>query len=251
MSDLLNPQSDNPDLSPEASLETPRHGFRGEPARAASGVPVSLTIAISRETGSRGASIAKRVGEKLGWQVYSQELLEYIAREGNFRHDLTNQLVPTASQWLEENFHQLLRQQTLSRNPGVLEVSRIVLALATQGEVVLLGRGAGCILPPRSTLHVRLIAQLSDRVAYASQWLRLSEAEAAAYVHRRDAGRAQFLITHFHRNPDDVHQYDLLLNTSLLGEELTAELIVQAALAKKQNLSVAAEQSTENSPPGA
>jgi len=42
------------------------------------GVPAGLTIAISREAGSRGASIAKRAGEKLGWEVYSQDLLEYL-----------------------------------------------------------------------------------------------------------------------------------------------------------------------------
>jgi cytidylate kinase len=249
MTDLLNPHGEDADLSPATPVQTPRHGFRGDPALADAGVPASLTIAISRETGSRGASIAKRVGDKLGWQVYTQELLEYIAQEGNFRQDLTNQLTPAARQWLDEHFNLMLRRQNLSRNPNVVELSRIILALGTQGDVVLLGRGAGSILPSHSTLHVRLIAQLSDRVAYTSQWLRLSEEEAAEYVRKRDAGRAEFLTTHFHRNPDDMHQYDLLLNTSLLGEELSAELIFQAALAKKQNMNDVAEPDPEDGPP--
>jgi len=41
--------------------DSPLHGYRGEEASAPTmGVPAGLTIAISREAGSRGASIAKR-----------------------------------------------------------------------------------------------------------------------------------------------------------------------------------------------
>ena len=47
-----------------------------------------------------------------------------------------------------------------------------------------------------------------------------------------ESRRAEFLSTHFHRHPADVYLYDLLLNSSLLGEDLCAELIAQAARAK-------------------
>jgi cytidylate kinase len=226
------------DLDPSGpAAESPHHGFRGHPQSFDNpGIPGSLTIAISREAGSRGASIAKRVGEKLGWQVYTQELLEYIAQEGTFRQDLANQLSTVAHDWVEEKFNQLLREQNLSRNPSILEMARIILSLGSQGDVILLGRGAGCILPARSTLHIRLIAPLPDRIAYTSQWLRLTEEEAIAHVHQRDASRSEFLATHFHRKPDDIYQYDLILNSSRLGEELCADQIIQAAQAKRETL---------------
>ena len=83
----------------------------------------------------------------------------------------------------------------------------------------MIGRGAGFILPRQTTLNVRLVAPLAERVAYMSQWLRLTEEEAAEKVRQRDAGRAQFLGTHFSSEPDDVHHYDLVLNSGLLGEE--------------------------------
>jgi hypothetical protein len=76
------------------------------------------------------------------------------------------------------------------------------------------------------------VAPLNDRVAYMSQWMRLPLGEAAEQVRVRDSRRAEFLSTHFHRQPADVYQYDLLLNSSLLGEELSAELVAQAARAK-------------------
>jgi cytidylate kinase len=108
----------------------------------------------------------------------------------------------------------------------------MVLSLGAQGEVILIGRGAGCILPPESTLNVRVVAPLADRIAYMSQWLRLTMEESAEQVQLRDARRAEFISTHFHLQPSDLYQYDLLLNSSRLGEELCAELIVQAAVAK-------------------
>jgi len=241
-------QSLNEDLDISVGVpgETPRHGFRGQPHLPGShGMPASLTIAISREAGARGASIAKRVGTKIGWQVYTQELLEYIAQEGTFRQEMTDQLSTEANAWVEEQHHRLLREQNMSRNPSILELSRIILALGTQGDVVLLGRGAGCILPARSTLHVRLIAPVAERIAYMSQWMRLTEEEAIVQVGKRDAGRAEFLSTHFHRRPDDIHQYDMLLNTSLLGEERSAELIFHAAMGKKQAMLETAEPPAE------
>lgn len=215
-------------------LETdysPRHGFRGYP-EAAPGTPRNLTIAISREAGSRGGTIAKRAGEKLGWQVYTQEVLEYIAQEGSFRQEVWGNLSESAQAWVETQVQKLVGERHLSRNAAVLEQARMVLALGAQGDVVLLGRGAGCILPAASTLHVRLVAPVADRIAYMSQWLRLTEDEAAEQVRQRDSRRTEFLATHFQCSPADVQQYDMVLNSSLLGEETCADLIVQAAHAK-------------------
>jgi cytidylate kinase len=228
-------------MSGQAGGESPRHGFQGDRAarEEAVFVPASVTIAVSREAGSRGGSIARRAAAKLGWQVYSQEMLEYIAQDGNFRSGVEEQLSPAAGHWVEEHLQQLRAADGSARTADWLDLARMVLALAAQGGVVLIGRGAGFLLPPRSTLHVRVIAPLPDRVAYMSQWLRLTPEEAAEQVRLRDSRRAEFIATHFHRRPGEVHQYDLLLNSSLLGEELCASLIVNAAHGKSGMLTSA------------
>jgi len=110
-----------------------------------------------------------------------------------------------------------------------------VLALGTQGEVVLIGRGAGFVLPTASTLHVRVVAPPADRVAYMGQLLRLTEDEAGDEVRRRDAGRAAYVFTHLKRQTSDAYGYDLLVNSGRLGEEVCAELIAQAARTKLLN----------------
>jgi len=53
--------------------------------------------------------------------------------------------------------------------------------------------------------------------------------EAAERVRSRDERRTEFIQTHFQVQPEEVHQYDLFLNSSLLGEVLCVELLVQAA----------------------
>ncbi len=213
--------------------ESPLHGYRGEDEAApAPGVPAGLSIAITREAGSRGATIAQHAGEKLGWEVYSQEMLEYGAQNASLRDELLAKLQNGAPAWIDERLNYLLQESSLSRHPNIVELARLALTLAAQGNVILLGRGAGFILPSRSTLHVRLVAPLQDRIAYMSQWLRLTEEEAAEQVRKRDQQRTDYLATHFHRKPNDVHVYDMVLNTSLLGEERCADLIAAAAKAK-------------------
>lgn len=214
--------------------ESPHHGFQGNREAATAGpvVPAGLTVAVSREAGARGGSIGRRVARKLGWSVYDQELLEYMAQEAAVRRGVVEPLPPAAAAWAEARLEQLLREQNVTQHPLILHLARVVLTLGTQGRVVLIGRGAGCILPRESTLHVRLIAPLEERVAYLSQWLRLSVEEAAERVRLRDERRAAFLNMHFHQQPADPHQYDLVLNSSRLGEDVCAELIAQAARAR-------------------
>jgi cytidylate kinase len=219
-------------------VEAPKHGFQGDRGRRppAATMPAGLTVAVSREAGARGGTIARRVGKKLGWQVYSQETLEYISQEGAFRDNLFANLPANAPAWVEERLAQLLADNQLSGDAVVTGLARIILAVSAPGEAVLLGRGAGCVLPAESTLHVRIVAPLGDRIAYMSQWMRLTMAEAAEQVKLRDHNRAQFIQTHFHRQPGDIYQYDLVLNSTLLGEDACTELIVQAARAKQKCL---------------
>jgi cytidylate kinase len=218
--------------------ESPHHGFQGDravpPPRPR--LPASLTIAISREAGSRGASIARRVGEQLGWRVYTQDLLEYTAQDELIRHEVFDSLSPEAVRWVEEHLAQSPACGENGCDPLTVDLVRMVLALGVQGEVILIGRGAGYILPRSSTLHVRLIAPLADRIAYMSQWLRLTEEEATHQVVLRDQRRDEFIETNFGHKPADIYQYDLLLNTSYIGEELSAALIHESARGKLAHL---------------
>jgi hypothetical protein len=219
---------------PEEGRGAPRHGYQGDRGAISSpaAVPAGLCIALSREAGARGGAIGRRLGQKLGWQVFDQEVLEYMAQDAVVRLSVLDNLAPAAGAWADARLKALLGEESLSQHPGILNLARVILALGAQGEAVLVGRGAGFILPRETTLHVRLVAPLPERIAYVGQWLRLPAAAAAAAVRERDERRAEFLETHFHRNGGDVHQYDMLLNTSQLSEETCAEMIALAVRAR-------------------
>jgi hypothetical protein len=212
--------------------QTPKHGYRGDGPPAAKRWPCGLTIAVSREAGARGSSIARRVGRKLGWQILDQDQLEFMAQS-----ESAVQSLPEAAQaWAEDWLDRLLRSRLVSQDPAVLRLARIVIALGAQGETVLIGRGAGHLLPPATTLHVRIIAPKEQRVAYLKQLLRLTDEEAGEEVLRRDAGRAEYLRQHMRLRANDPIPFDLILNSGRLSEETCADLIAQAARAKLLSL---------------
>jgi hypothetical protein len=221
--------------APGPEPQSPRHGFRGEPPLPAT-IPAGLTIALSREAGARGGSLGRRVARRLGCEVYGQELLEFIARDGASRSEILQRLDANSATWVEDRLQQLLRGQELSQNPAILNLARVILALGASGHVVLIGRGAGYVLPRETTLHVRVVAPIADRIAYLAQWLRLSDNEAAEQVRLRDSRRQEFISTHFHQRSSEAHQFDMVLNSTSLGEELCANLILQAAKVKQEAL---------------
>src|SRR5262245_5972755 len=94
-------------------LEPPLHGNQGdrEPADVLE-APLGLTVAISREAGARGGSIAKRLGKRLGWQVYTQDLLEFMCSNEAARSQLVADTPKESVVWAN---HQLdrLRQEKI------------------------------------------------------------------------------------------------------------------------------------------
>jgi cytidylate kinase len=193
-------------------------------------------VALSREAGARGGTIARRAARRLGWQVYDQEMLEYMAQNTVVRQGVADNLSAQAAAWAEARLEHLLREQNLSQHPSVMNLARVILALGAQGDVVLIGRGAACILPRETTLAVRVVAPLEDRIAYMAQWMRLTQAEAAERVAHRDRRREEFITTHFHQPTGDIQLYDLILNSSSIGEELCADLIAHAARSRSEQL---------------
>jgi cytidylate kinase len=194
------------------------------------GVPVSrgpgpFTVAVSREAGSNGALVAARLGERLGWLVYDRMLLDRIAEEMGLRSSLLAGVDEKRVSWLRECMAAFTSTPTASTSAYVRHLVEMVLSLAARGEYVIVGRGAAQILPPATTLRVRLMAPLGERVAVVQSRLGLSEAEAARWVQATERDRVSFVRDNFHKDPSDPHGYDLVLNTARLSAEESAEVI--------------------------
>jgi hypothetical protein len=211
----------------------PQHGFRGDPAEVAPApYPKALTVAVSREAGARGGAVARKVGELLGWQVYDQEVLDYLLGDDAGRGRLVADLPAAARGWADAHLGRLRRDGRIGPGADADGLVRLLLAIAAGGDAVVVGRGAGHLLPAETTLHVRVVAPFEDRVGYAAQLLRLTREEAAAEVRSRDDRRALFLARAVGRDPSDLSAYDLVVNTSRLGVEGAAQVVAAAVRAK-------------------
>ncbi len=188
----------------------------------------AFSIALSREVGARGTSVARAVGARLGWKVYDHELLERIAQDMKARVELLEGMDERQGSWLRECLEALSSSPTVSEAGYVRHLVETVLSLGAHGRCIIVGRGAAHILPTETTLRVRLVASWEDRLAVLGQERGLPRPEAAAYLRRTEQERAGFVREHFHKDPADPLHYDLVLNTSRFPVPESAELIQQA-----------------------
>lgn len=219
--------------SDDAVAEPPLHGYRGNAPGERAAQPRGLTIAVSREAGARGTTIAHKVGEFLGWPVFDQEMLDQLLVNEAGREQLLSELPDRALAWVSGRCEELNFGKSAKPNAEMQDAIRLVLAVAARGEAVIVGRGAGFLLPTETTLHVRIVAPFEARVHYLAQSMRLSRDEAADEVRTRDERRANYLHRTMLREPTDATGYDLVVNSTRLGVEGTVQLICGAIRTKQ------------------
>lgn len=220
--------------SPPLELpDVPLHGFRGQEETSRLTRPRGLTVAISRQAGSRGTTIAKKVAEILDWQVFDHDTLDYIAQNDTARAQLLADVPANAQLWADAQLAYLQRDRGLNAEGERLRLVRLLLMVAARGNAVIVGRAAGFMLPPETTIHARVIAPLESRVAYMAQELRLTRPEAVEEVRARDERRAIFLDHTLALDPSDLTAYDVVVNSDRLGVEGAAQFIGWAVRTKQ------------------
>ena len=195
---------------------------RARPAKPA------FTIAISRQSGARGTTTARAVGERLGWAVYDRELVEQIAQDMKLQASLLERVDEKKVGWLQEFMESFSSAPVVSDIAYVHRLAKTIASLVAHGDCVLVGRGVAHILPVETTLRVRLVAPVAWRVAAMSRKLGVNEEEAAVKVAAIDRQRVQFVREHFNKDTTDPSLYDLVLNTERFSVEQCADLIVEA-----------------------
>jgi cytidylate kinase len=187
----------------------------------------AYTIALSREFGAGGTSVAKAIGELLGWPVYDNELVKRIASEMQLRASLLDSVDEKQKSWLLECVEAFSSGPIASESSYVRHLIETVASLGAHGRCVIVGRGAAQILPPATTLRVRLVADLDDRIMRMSRELGLTKAEAARLVRATDRARVRFIRDHFQKDAADPCLYDVVLNTSRLSYPACAALVLE------------------------
>ncbi len=192
-------------------------------------IPVARfqNLCVSREAGAGGGALARIVGQRMGWKVYDEELVEAIAHRMQVPIDevrALDELPPSVVQdWLLP-----LREEYYAPQEAYLDhLAKLIEAIGRAGDSILVGRGAGFMLPRESTLSIRVIAPLRERALRLAERMGVSVRTARRAARDLDRRRAQFDRTMHRANANDPHNFDLVLDTHSLGLEIAAEVVVQ------------------------
>ncbi len=187
-------------------------------------------LTICNDEGSLGGEIAQELGRRLGWHVFDKEIVNYIAQNSHVRENLVQELDEKSKGLVEETILRLLR---MPERPsfGSEEYHRgLVKALAylsTQGNAILVGRGANFALHKESHgLRVWTYASLGVRIRRLCEERLVSSTEAQQRLLKSDSERRQFIRQHFRQDINDLRFYDLVLNTDFLTTNQAAEAVL-------------------------
>jgi cytidylate kinase len=192
--------------------------------------PRHLVIAISREAGALGSTIAREIGRRLECPVYDRNIVEKVAEELGTPVSELRRFDEMPTFWVEDWLSGMIRQNTVSADTFFRHLVAAIRGLAEVGRCVIVGRGSPRVLPLEQTLRVRLIGDRPDRIATIREQRQCTEREAAEWVDRIEKERNEFLQRRLNFDPTDPHQFDLVVNTSRLSIHESAEVIIQAFL---------------------
>jgi len=185
-----------------------------------------ITIAVSRQVGSQGVSLARLVGERLGWPVFDRELLQQIAEQTGARVRLLETLDEKRSSWVSDFVETFFSMTPVSESVYFRHLLQTISSLGSRGECIIVGRGAAQFLPPDMTLRVRAVADREDRIAFIQAQQGGTHDEVARWIDHTEKERRRFILDHFHKDPENPLVHDLVINTSRFSLEDCAEIVL-------------------------
>jgi hypothetical protein len=186
-------------------------------------------VSISREAGAGGEQIAKAVSDRLGWSVLDRELLGLVAKAADCSAGAVELIDETGMRWVSELFNHWIDQAPVTHEKYLICLSAVMRAAARQGNVVIVGRGSQFLLPREEGLIVRVVAGKAFRIEQVQRLRGMTARQARTWVDRTDRDRREFVEQHFHRDVNDMHAYDLVVNVEKLGLDGAARQIADAA----------------------
>jgi cytidylate kinase len=174
-------------------------------------------ISISREPGSGGRIIATELANKLGFDLFHQEVLHQMAQSANVNTRLLDTLDEKGLNLLEETISSVINEHHLWPDEYLKHLMKVVGVIGEHGCCVLVGRGANFILPKERCLRVRVVAPLALRVKRVCKEFGLSAEDAKRRVIRTESDRRAFIRKYFYADVSDPLNYDMIINTEYLS----------------------------------
>ena len=181
-------------------------------------------ITISREFGSGGRELGKRLADALGFSYYDKEIISAIAKESNFDEQYVEE---TLLRGLTPNYT-LTFGHTFAFGPDpimqnelkILNLQQeIIKELAKKGDCVMVGRTSGSILeedydPLKIFVYADLASKLDRCRSRADAGEHLTDRELEKKIRQIDEGRARHQRLFTDKKWGARENYHLCINTT-------------------------------------
>ena len=190
---------------------------------------MSKIITISREFGSGGKYIGILVAKKLGIPCYDRDIIEKIAEESGFVNDFIKRVTeyaPSKSIFAYSFVGRGASGESIEDKIFAIQ-EKVIKELADKGPCVIVGRSADYILRNYDTLDVFIYAPNADKVKRTMRFKGVSEREARKLVKDTDKKRSINYKYYTGKTWGERENYTVMLNSTDLGIEKTADFIAQ------------------------
>lgn len=185
-------------------------------------------ITVSREYGSGGRLIAKKLADELGIGYYDGELLSLVAKESGYTEEFVRRNDQKKTQSLL--YHLYIGSQILPASDMIfIAQSRVIKDLYSKESCVIVGRCADYVLRGfPDVVNVFVTAPLESRIARVrDEYGETAEkGDFRSHIMKKDKNR----IAYYNYFADDawgkVQTYDISVNSDI-GIEKSADLIAQ------------------------
>lgn len=193
----------------------------------------SPDIVISRDPGSGGRLVAKKIASKLSWQLLDEKIMIKLAKKHGLSEKDFSKVDERSRNWITDTLNLLFNPRYISDVQYLKHLKELLMRSAKSGDVVIVGRGANHIIPASKCLRVRITASYSTRVDNTYKFEKKSSREvAASWVSKVENRRNKFIRQYFDVNPHNPWHYDLIVNTDNFSLIQARNLIIEAYLAK-------------------
>lgn len=193
-------------------------------------------ITISREFGSGGRTIGRIVAKALGYKFYDGEIIDEVAKQSGLSREIVEKYDEYAT-------HKNSLLYTIAVNAGGdsynglsfanrvhIAQSTVIKQLAEEGNCVIIGRGADYILRDRDDcLNVFVRADMKFRTKRVVENYGETDVKIEDRLKDKDMRRRVFYRSFTMREWGAIENYNLVLDSGIIGIEKCADIICQIA----------------------
>lgn len=190
---------------------------------------MSNIITINRQFGSGGSEVGELLAKELNYAYYDKNLIHAIANESGFAEEYIESYNETATRDYYYTFsHTFSTFQQSPTDKIQLAFLKVIKELAQKDEnMVIIGRCASHILNDYKPFKVFIYASDMDfRVARRSEdGAGKSKEEGQKMIQEMDKKRAKYHEFYTGQVWNDMSNYNLCIDTSIIGIEKAVELV--------------------------